>query len=290
MSAGTSSLSNVAHIEPSLALTRLERALRQVMEYCYAEKHGAEWLLRVTKDGKPQKWADLAEYETAKRAKRGVVIAATGGLSYAQLYELREVLEKHWEPVAPALGERKEVTVMLKRFDDLRNSVAHSRELLPFEQDLLAGIAGDIENRVTIYMSSQDPSGDYYPRITTVLDSLGNEPDLGQTRTTYSVDTGMNLRPGDVVTFTCRGVDPQGRELEWSLQTGRTGMAWKEQFYADHAVGDDVTMTWEVGREDVRDSSTLYVVMRATNAEFHRQGENDQVAIFFYRVLPPLEG
>lgn len=63
-----------------------------------------------------------------------------------------------------ALGPKVETLPLLARFEQLRNSVAHSRGILAFEEALLSGIAGQIRNQVTIFMSIQDPSGDYYPR------------------------------------------------------------------------------------------------------------------------------
>ena len=61
---------------------------------------------------------------------------------------------------------------LLKRLDNIRNAVGHSRPLLPFERDLLSGIAGQIRNQVTIYMSTQDEAGDIYPRIESVTDQI----------------------------------------------------------------------------------------------------------------------
>ncbi|MFE5338885.1 hypothetical protein ACFQ80_01570 [Isoptericola sp. NPDC056578] len=177
----------MAHVEPSVALVQLERALRRVIQHAYREhfKEG-DWLARISTDEQRACWAKRATEEEKKRTKRGAAVTPTTGLEYAHLAELRTILKKHWSPVAPALGAHKEVGTMLeraadieallKRFDDLRNTVAHSRDLLPFEKDLLAGIAGDIENRVTIYMSSKDPAGDIYPRITAVMDSFGHQP------------------------------------------------------------------------------------------------------------------
>lgn len=79
-----------------------------------------------------------------------------------------------WEALDGALGAKKEITVLRDRFEALRNAVAQSRELLPFEEELLSAIAGEMRNRVTIHISGQDPAGDYFPRIELVRDSLGN--------------------------------------------------------------------------------------------------------------------
>lgn len=163
-------LLGMAHVEPSVALVKLERALRRVMQHTYHEHFKDDWLKRISTDEQRACWEARATEEEKKRTKRGAAVTPSSGLEFAHLAELRAILKKEWSPVAPALGAHKEVGTMLeraadieallKRFDDLRNTVAHSRDLLPFEKDLLSGIAGDIENRVTIYMSSKDASGD----------------------------------------------------------------------------------------------------------------------------------
>jgi hypothetical protein len=189
------------------------------------------------------------------------------------------------EPLATALKEKKEVVALLKRFDNLRNTLAHSRDLLPFEEDLLAGVAGDIRNRVTIYMSSQDISGDFYPRIESVRDSFGNEPTsaaLAELGHWAHCATDLTVRPNDVVDFTCRGTDPQGRELEWAVSTNMS-IRW------GHATGDadSGTVRWLVSADDVQDAKTILVYMRAKGTDYHRRGSFDQGASFTYRVLPP---
>lgn len=300
----------VPHMEASVSLARLERALRQVMAVCYRERFGEAWLEHVTSPEQRKLWDARAEDEERRRATRGAAVTPRGGLEYANLFDLRRILHKHWEPLAPALGAKKETSallerfdgltadqaaqreaeVLLERFDHVRNTVAHSRELLPFEEDLLAGIAGDVGNRVTIYMSSQDESGDFYPRMVSVYDQYGNQADpeqLMSQETVWIHQTGQTLRPGDSVTFTCRGTDPQGRQLDWGIQRATTGMGPYDAFYADRAQGADVVLTWQVRDQDVRDQCQVFVVMMALGTPYHRAGGFDQVVGFNYRVVPP---
>lgn len=275
-------------MDPSVSLARLERSLRLVMTVCYRERFGNDWLDHVTRPEQRDIWADRADDEARRRTARGVAITPAGGLEYANLHDLRRIAERHWDPVAPALGALRETKVMLERFDHMRNTVAHSRELMPFEADLLAGIAGDIGNRVTIFMSNQDPSGDFYPRITSALDQFGNEATVEQLTTpeTCWVRSGQTLRPGDSVTFTCRGVDPQGRRLDWGLQLVNGSMGPHDAFYVDRAYGDDVTLTWQVAGEHVRDDGGVFVVLIAGGTPYHRNGWVDQMVAFGYRVIP----
>lgn len=291
----------MAQVEPSVALVQLERALRRVMQHAYREQFKDAWLERISTDQQRACWAERATEEEKKRTKRGAAVTPSTGLEYAHLAELRSILKKQWSPVAPALGAHREVgrmleraadvEALLKRFDDLRNTVAHSRDLLPFEKDLLAGIAGDIENRVTIYMSSKDNSGDYYPRITALFDSLGHEPtdeELAEKTHVWGFPE-ITLRPGDTVTFTCRGHDPQGRQIEWAIMQSHRAFAWDGSNGLDRAVGDDVTLIWKVQRDDTREQCDTGVAMRAADSEFHRAGSLDQAVMFQYQVLPPAD-
>jgi hypothetical protein len=271
-------------MDPARALATLERALRQLMEHAYRAQFGDAWLDQVTTPEQRERWQDRARDEEARRGRRGVSRLPEPGLAYADLYALRTVLEANWDPLAPALKEKKEIVALLKRFDSIRNAVAHSRDVLPFEQDLLAGIAGDIANRVTVHMSSQDPSGDYYPRITRVSDSFGSEPaaaELARAEHWAHCSTGLTLRPGDVVRFSCQGVDPQGRELDWALSTNM-GVAWTA-----FTSGSEAIIEWVVSPHDVQDEKTVLVYMRAGETTYHRRGTFDHGASFKYRVLPP---
>lgn len=295
------------HMAPSLSLTRLERALRQVMSVCYRDRFGTGWLDHISTPEQRDAWAERARDEATRRSARGVAVTPDAGLEYANLHDLRRILHRHWEAVSPALGglretsallERfdrltaaqagqREAEVMLERFDHVRNTIAHSRELLPLEEDLLAGVAGDIGDRVTIYMSNRDPSGEYYPRIASVYDQFGNRADaeLLMTQEAVFVHAGQTLRPGDSVTFTCRGTDPQARLLDWGLQPADKPMGPHDDFHIDRAYGPDVTLTWHVTDEAVRDQGGVFVVLKADGTPYHRGGWVDQMVRFTYRVV-----
>ena len=64
--------------------------------------------------------------------------------------------------------------VWLSELEKLRDPEARRRELLPHQKHLAIGISGEIRNRLIRYRSKQETSEDYYPRIESVRDSLGN--------------------------------------------------------------------------------------------------------------------
>lgn len=163
----------VAHLDRGAALNACETALRELMSHAYASSFGSDWLMQVAGPKKVAAWEERAVEEVRSRGGRGAVGVANAGLAYANFYDLVDFADRHWEPLAPALGAKKEVLALLRRLERLRNAVGHSRPLVAFEEDLVSGIAGQIRNQVTIYMSAQDPAGDIYPRIESVMDSFG---------------------------------------------------------------------------------------------------------------------
>ncbi len=75
---------------------------------------------------------------------------------------------------------------------------------------------------MTIYLSDQDPEGDWYPRIESIEDNFGNSytyapgQNLGQLQNVYAANA---VSVGQQVTFHCIGSDPQGRPLKWWLNS-----------------------------------------------------------------------
>ena len=271
------------HITPSSALESCETALRQLLVQVLAEKYASEWITKVFNEKQLKTFAERREYEQKKRTSRGVAVVSDALIDYTQFFDLMTLADKNWELVAPALGKKADTLALLRRIEDLRNSVAHNRTLLPFEEDLVAGIAGEVRNRVTIYMSTQDETGDYYARIEEVSDSFGNRLDgVATLRGSHpSVNTGVVLSVGQTVTFRCRGSDPQGRTLTWHFSTYPAG---------DRTLvvtGDEVELPWEVTAEQVSSQTSVWLKLTA-ESRYHRwAGGFDGFAGFNYRVDPP---
>ena len=268
-------------LAPGEALITCERALRQLMRVAYKTSYGENWLSRFVDDDSRAEWHKRYEAERKARTPRGVAQLPDDELEYSQFFELRAIADRDWEPLAECLGKKAETMPLLKRFDRMRDSVAHSRDLLPFEQDLLSGIAGEIRNKVTIYMSTRDPSGEYYPRIESVMDSYGHSilnPDPNRIETKR---TELVLQPGTTVSFTCRGTDPSGRLLDWSLDIfyGVTVLAT--------ATGNEAELIWNVSDSHVMEDLEVTVRLATHDAKYHRNGSYDQSCGFRYRIIPP---
>lgn len=273
----------VVTIEPSIALPTCERALRELMTRVYTADLGADWINQVLTPGKIAAAQSKMETERATRQKRGVVQVSDRLLDYVEFHELIKIADKNWEPLSVCLGDKRSMLPLLNRFDGLRNSVAHSRDLLPHERDLLSGIAGEIRNRVTLFMSSQDAAGDYFARIESISDSFGFSVDGAQASspTGSGTNTGQHLQVGQIVTFTCRGTDPHGRQLSWAVETspGPNPMV--------PAVGDDVEVTWAVHEQHVSAQTVVIIYMYSDGPHHRLDGRWDGRAIFWYAVDPP---
>lgn len=260
------------------------------MAYVYHQRYGGAWLDRISSQEQRDTWADRAQAERAVRIPKGVAATPGPGLQYSNFFDLLNFAEKDWEPLADALGKKASTMPLLKRFDNLRNTVAHSRPLLPFEADLLSGIAGQIRNQVTLYMSQQDRAGDHYPRIEAISDSLGQRFDgpIDPGYRDYGVVHPNNgpyiLHPGEAVQFTCTGTDPQGRELEFELSSRLVGGT---KMTARSASGEPVTLTWVVKESDVALVVRTHITLKAVGTNYHRIGKVDQRVTFPYRVDPP---
>ncbi len=269
------------HLQPAVALATCEQALRRLVVSVLSAKDEA-WLSTYFKAEQVQRWKERREDEQRRRERRGVARTSDQPLDYSELYELTTVIDRHWDAGFSAAFrgvKRNEVLVLLSRLEALRNTVAHSRELLPFEQDLLAGIAGDIRNRVTIHLSEQSPVGEHFPRVESVTDSFGLT--VADPVDAVAVAEGsVQLTPGDTVRFVCRGTDPHGRELSWYLRT-------QGERRSDVLLGSEVELEWFVREDDIAERRQVEVCMRADSTH-HRIGfhADDAYIVFPYRVLP----
>lgn len=210
------------------------------------------------------------------------------GLEYSELYELIAIAKDNWDKVAAALGKRAAILPLLEHFERIRNTASHSRELMPFERELMSGIAGEIRNKVTIHMSAQDPGGDYYPRMESAVDSFGAaitvRGEMGEIAGTVpDASPRMVLQVGDAVTFTCSGTDPKGRDLEWTLSRSGGGT----QVVVVKPSGEPAEVVWHVEDGDVGESVDMSIYMSAAGARYRRWSWFDHRTHFMYVVRPP---
>lgn len=259
------------------SISVIENDLRDLCSRQFVAKWGAEWLsdpefseLRAT--------LEQRRIEEAKRRAPAVVPETL--LAYTHLYELLTLMRGHWDDFASIFGARKDFLVLMGFVEDFRNAPAHSRELLPYEGELLSGIAGLVRTRVIAYMSTLGPDSQYYPLIESMTDSLGtvSEPSMAGFEITRSA---LSLTVGTEVSVRVRAWDPKQRDLHWRFYTAELGSQNLQE-----ASGAEAEFTYTVTDLDVGAHFYLKVEV-ASSGRFHRHGSYDDKRAFVYDVVPP---
>jgi hypothetical protein len=269
-------------MHPTFALETIERSLRQLYELVFGDKYGSNWLEELIGAEKVAQLAEKRRVEVERRGKRGAAVVSSRLVDYTEFHQLTGIAAKRWTELSPALGAKKEFLPLLDRFEQLRNTVAHNRPLLSFEKELLSGIAGEIRNRVTIYMSNEPIGNEFWPRIEIVTDNFGHSVDGADTVRTEnpSVSTGKTLRVGDTVTFDCRATDPQGRPISWRLYALPGGEVAS-------STGDVVQLIWNVQEASVGQQTYAQIWMKSDRTHHRWSNGSDGLTLFLYQVLPP---
>src|SRR3989454_12111764 len=256
------------------SLRDTENALRDFIGAVLSARFGRDWIERsgVTPD-RVQKWTERKASEPRRFAASGILEERL--LYYADFHDLKTILQTNWSgPFSEAFGEWKTTEVWLEELERMRDPDAHRRELLPHQKYLAIGIAGEIRTRLVRYRSKRETAADYFPRIESVRDSLGNmwtaaEPG-GHTVYTKSV-----LRPGDQVDFVTTARDPEDAPLEYGLFV-RVPLKWSKAS----------TLSYTFTQRDIAESFGINIIIRS-NRPYHAASEWDDIVGFQYQVLPP---
>lgn len=253
------------------ALKDTENSLRDFITAVLREKLGEFWIdCSGVSAERIDKWKERKASET-KRQKTGVVEERL--IYYADFYDLRTMLKKHWAgEFSTALGNWKTLDVWLDELEKLRDPDAHRRELLPHQKHLVLGITGDIRTRIVRYRSKHETSEDYYPRIESARDSLGNIYTYGTLRIT---ETGMRLRVGDAIEFVITATDPMGEPLKYGLYNS-SNTSWQ----------DNNVISLRLKEPDVGKTFNAILAIKS-NRQYHAENGYDDVVVFKYEILPP---
>lgn len=257
------------------SLKDAENALRDFIGAVLSAKHNERWLdhTGVSPD-RLARWTERKETE-AKRQQAGVVEERI--LYYADFYDLSTILKKNWGDFAPALGEWKTMAVWLTELERLRDPDAHRRELLPHQKHLILGISGEIRNRIVRYRNKQETADDFFPRIESARDSLGNIFTPGGLGPNIVV-TKTILRPGDVIDFVVTATDPLGEELSYSLTV--SGFRHESKWQSSGSLSTRI--------EEAHISTTFMIdLMVKSPRKYHASPGCDDSVMFHYEVLPP---
>jgi len=252
-----------------------ENALRDFIASVLQRDLGHRWIDQTgVSDERVARWRERKEVET-KRQETGVVDERL--LYYADFYDLRTILKKHWQRFASALGEWKVLDVYLGELEALRDPDAHRRELLPHQKHLILGIGGEIRTRLVRYRSKQETAEDYFPCLESARDSLGNLWVPGDLLARMRmVSAKQTLRPGDTLDFVATASDPFGEQLEYAAT-------------ADNSVSDvwqrDGTFRVRITDRNIGTYFSVSLKVRSLRSS-HAAGSHDDAVQFVYTVLP----
>ncbi|CAG1020875.1 hypothetical protein DOJK_00626 [Patescibacteria group bacterium] len=255
------------------ALKDTENLLRDFIAVVLQKAFGDNWLDKCgVSEERIKKWEERKTSEE-NRQLSGVVEERL--IYYADFYDLKTILKKHWSgEFSKALGDWKTMEVLFTELEKLRDPDAHRRELLPHQKHLILGISGEIRTRLIRYRSKQETSEDYYPRIESARDSLGNIYTFGQMA---FINTKMCLRIGDVVEFVVTASDPLGANLQYSLKIDCDfKYIWQ----------DSNVITLTIKNNHVGRDFKVLLLVRSPR-EYHANGFCDDSVCFAYEVLPP---
>lgn len=253
------------------ALKDTENSLRDFIANILRNKFGDKWIENCgVSEDRIERWKERKDVEE-KRQETGAVEERL--LYYADFYDLKNILKKHWNEFTVALGDLKTMEVWLSELEKLRDPDAHRREFLPHQKHLALGISGEIRTRLVKYRSKQETSEDYFPRIESARDNLGNIYTFGNHN---GISTGMTLRVGDILDFNITASDPLGESLQYCIKIGLGDWsAWQDN------------NTFSVAFTEVNIGKLVSVrICIQSYRNYHASSIGDDEVRFFYTVLP----
>jgi hypothetical protein len=261
-------------VEPTDALRSIETALRLVIRDVLGDEG---WLAAA---GSPDR-APLEQKRTEENKRRDGAAVSSNLLDYTETYQLTNLVLKNWESFKPVFSDKARTESFFGVVADVRNSVAHSRDLVPFERDLISGVAGQLRNQVSLFRSSVNQSSKYYPLIESVKDQFGLEGFRGGNP--YDRPLPIRLEVDDVITFTGSAFNARGKPVKWKV----AHPARYPRDTADVAEGDSVSFQYTVTEADVEEYFRLSVQI-TTDSRYHRisggDGVYDDQREFIYSV------
>lgn len=267
-------------LEPAHALGVIENALRIAIR-----ERLPTWQTALGEEAVQR----LQEKADEEDKRRDGTVASKDLLDYTETYQLTTLILKHWNSgdFKPVFDDKPRTTVWFGVVSDYRNAVAHGRQLLDYERDLLSGVAGQVRNQVALYRSSATSQARYYPLIEHAEDSFGRAAERGLA---VGPQGGLRLDVGDTLSIRASAV-PSTRnfDLRWTLDVKpfsdpALGVSEGEVV----VVGPEVEIQYVVRPEDVREGTFVRLVL-ASKSQYHRHHEGYDDAVWWPIVVNPPE-
>lgn len=161
-------------------------------------------------DNRVSQWIEKRNIE---QKKNNGILFENRILFYSDFYDLETIIDKNWESFFPVLNEKKRWSVFFKEVEKYRNTIAHGRQLVKSQEELLSGIVTDLKNTITIFHNKNNMKEDFFIEIIRITDNLGNS----WSKSIFERSETPILRVGDEYEINIEANDPKDREIEYSL-------------------------------------------------------------------------
>ncbi|WP_391557110.1 hypothetical protein [Robertmurraya sp.] len=162
-----------------------------------------------------EKWKEKREEE--KKKFDGILTEARI-IFYSDFYDLGNIISKNWGSFKSIFNDKKRFDVLFSEMETFRNTISHGRQLLPYQEQIVKGIIGDLKTKLVTYHNRNMGADDYFIKILKVSDSLGSIWD--NTMLPIGLFTKKTLRVGDSIEILIEAYDPKGREITYRVRWG----------------------------------------------------------------------
>ncbi|OKS86003.1 hypothetical protein [Mucilaginibacter polytrichastri] len=259
----------ITDIEEELKI--LENSVRDILNLVLFNKHGTNWedFLKISPD-RVENWKKRKDVEIARF--KGVALE-TRLLYYSDFYDLKNIIDKHWDDgLVNVFQEKKSTLLFLEEAEKFRDPNAHRRELFEYQKHLIKGISGELRIRIMKFRGKrQNPDG-FFPVIEAVKDSLGN----GASNTVYAqqIITNQIIKVGDSIEIIGYSSDPLGGDIEYSIERiGKKNWSLENKKVINFTVSD-------IGK-----ACDIQVMVRSKR-DYHAYSSFDDYVDFRYLVIP----
>lgn len=153
------------------------------------------------------------EKRNIEQKKNNGILFENRILFYSDFYDLQTIIDKNWESFLPVLNDKKRWLVFFQEVEKYRNTIAHGRQLIKSQENLLSGIVMDLKNTITIFHNKNNMKEDFFIEIIRITDNLGNS----WSKSIFDRSETPILRVGDEYEINIEANDPKDREIEYSI-------------------------------------------------------------------------
>lgn len=194
-----------------------ENILRSLIIIILTEKYNEEYEnhYRISPE-RLNKWKEKRDIETKKYG----ITREERLIYYSDIFDLKTIIDKNWDLFQLIFKSKKRFEVFFEELEKFRNSLAHGRELLTYQHNLIDGIIGDLKTQLVIYRSKNEKVNDYYIQILKISDNYGNTWNHTDRLASIGLVTDLLVRVGDSLEFIVDAYDPKGRTIKYFLSVG----------------------------------------------------------------------